>query len=110
MINELQKRLELFNKAKENIKSDLKKFVVDKSYPLNERWNLFIESDLGDNDVFMSSFESFDINSYYYRNFNRYELISVKKMLETLKLEEEEENNFKEEILQMFIKSFIFDW
>lgn len=107
MINELQKRLELFNKAKENIKSDLKKFVVDKSYPLNERWNLFIESDLGDDDVFIPFFKSFDID--HCRDFNRYELISVEEILENLETEEEE-NNFKEEILQMFIKSFIFDW
>ena len=77
MINELQKRLELFNKAKENIKSDLKKFVADKSYPLNERWNLFIESDLGDDDTSIPSFKSFDIYQDYYRDLNRYELISV---------------------------------
>lgn len=107
MINELQKRLELFNKAKENIKSDLKKFVADKSYPLNERWNLFIESDLGNNDIFIPSFKSFDID--HYGDFNKYELVSVEKILENLETEEEE-NNFKEEILQMFIKSFIFDW
>lgn len=108
MIKDLQKRIELFNKAKKSIKSDLKKFVIDKSYPLNERWDLFIESDLGDIDSYVPDFNFFDITQYG-RDFNRYELVSVERISQNLDTDEEE-NSFKEEILQMFIKSFIFDW
>ena len=109
MIKDLQKRIELFNKAKESIKSDLKKFVVDKSYPLNERWDLFIESDLGDDDKYMPYTNFFDITHKYQSNFKKYELAFVEGISKNLDTEEKE-NSFKEEILQMFIKSFIFDW
>lgn len=119
MIKELQKRIELFNKAKENIKSDLKKVVVDKSYPLNERWDLFIESNLGEHTNYYVEFEGFEgINSdRYYDDFyiEKYETVQVKYLLkrgiEKQILDSDYKiNMFKEDVLTEFIKSFEYNW
>lgn len=116
MIKDLQKRIELFNKAKENIKSDLKNFVVDKSYPLNERWDLFIESDLGEHTNYYAEFEGINSDRYYDDFYiEKYETVQVKYLLkrgiEKQILDSDYKiNMFKEDVLTQFIKSFEYSW
>lgn len=116
-IEKLQQRINLFKVVKEDLISDLKKIVIDKSIPLEERWNLFIESDLGNHDDYYH--EPFGIdwnNKSLYNDFHtdRYAHLEVKDMLNRSLDNDLFETNgdilFKEYFLTKFIKSFENNW
>lgn len=41
-------RLKKFQREKKSIEADLRHLVVDKDIPLNERWEIFLKSEMGD--------------------------------------------------------------
>ena len=112
----LKGELTLFNKQKEELTQKVKSFCQNKEYPLNERWNLFIDSDLGIHSRYYKEFKG--INSdLYYDDFYiaNYETVKVKYLLNRgieIKLLDSDDkiNTFKEDVLSQFIKSFENDW
>jgi len=91
---------------------EVEDFVKNKEYPLEDRWEIFIESGLGNEESFMVYFKSYDIEEYLCRH-DKYETIYIQNIIDdSIDRKESLEtiNNLKEEILQMFIKSFEYDW
>jgi len=100
------------------LKAELRTIIVDKSIPLEDRWNLFIESELGEHDGYYQEPPGINWNKKtLYDDFNcdKYNTLHVDimleralegKMFETL----EDEIAFKEYFLENFIKSFQNDW
>lgn len=84
----LEEELQYYSDLKELTTSHLKEFCQNKEYPIEDRWNIFITSDLGVHE----NWEEFDEGGYEKEDYD--EIII----------------NLKEEILQMFIKSFTYDW
>lgn len=125
-----------FNHQKEELTKKVKEYCQNKEFPLDKRWSLFIDNDLGEHNSWIQDFETIKIEKL--ANFNRYELILSNNLVELyfdyisdelyneLELTCNYETNeyehfiktevnskvdvFKEEILQLFIKSFEYDW
>lgn len=125
-----------FNKQKEELTKKVKKYCQNKEYPLNDRWKLFIESDLGKHENWIIDFDIIEIELI--RDFNKYEVVKSidliyyyfdyisDKLYDELEITDnygtDGYNNFikthinpkvdifKEEILAKFIKSFTYDW
>ena len=98
--------------------SELKKLVKDKSIPLEDRWNEFIESGLGEEDRFLLSLDCYDLDNFY-ADCERYATYDVEDIIDHIidceeELDNVEYNNLlteiKEEILDQFICSFVYDW
>jgi len=108
--NYLKGELVIFNKQKEDLTQKVKSFCQNKEYPLDDRWNLFIESDLGEHQSWYLDLNSVDLYNYY-SNRERHQKIESKYLI--FWLDEHaytNVNEIKEEILQLFIKSFEYDW
>ncbi len=109
--------IETYIKGKELVISSLKDWVKDKNISLEERWEVFIKSDLGTKSKFIERFIGIDSDDYDQEGpiyLSKYEYISVEKLLD-LAIEAEVifENDiilFKEDVLNRFIAGFKFDW
>lgn len=125
----MKEKIENFLKLQEEIIKELKKYVKDKTIPLETRWDLFVSSDLGDEDGYILRLESYDLDGYYDRSWcARYTTVEPEHIFEYLydyELEDYEEeldyelakvelevtiSNIKEELLSLFVKSWRFDW
>jgi len=106
----LKEELTTFNKQKQDLTQKIKSFCQNKEYPLNDRWNLFIKSDLGEHQSYYMDLKSVDLDKFY-DNYDRYQEFNTSDVI--FWLEENEYTNLdqaKEEILKSFIKSFQYDW
>lgn len=106
-----------FITTKETLKSELMIYCKDKSIPLDDRWECFIKSDLGDIASWTSdckvvetilendecSFEKHSTN--YYAS-----IIERDYYTEAYDLDENWKNKIKEYALTTFEKGFIHDW
>lgn len=132
MKKQLQKRLEEFKIRKEVLERDLKEFCKDESSTLDDRWEFFKESDIGDHDGCYVNFEEYGIDIYNDRGYktDKYETVNlvdvINEMEEVLNFDEDKVpsyrkkqrdlytwemiNGMKEKILQEFVKSCEFDW
>ena len=116
----MKEKIKDFLETKKEIVNILKKFVVNKEISLDDRWNLFIESDLGEIDSFYMEPPGIDWNKKsLYDDFHadKYSTVLATDMLETINDEAEEFNwndnkqkEFKEFFLKEFTKGFIHDW
>lgn len=110
----MKEKIENFLKLKEELKKELKEYVKDKKIPLEERWELFVKSKLGNHSRYYYEFEGIDWNRYtLYDDFytDKYAQITVDAMLETAReLEDFDEIAFKKDVLNKFIYSFENDW
>lgn len=132
----LKGELFIFNKQKKELTRKVKLFCQNKEYPLDDRWNLFINSDLGNHKNYIQDFAIIDLE--YLRDFNKYELVKSDDLIDmyfdylsddlydnlnmTCNYGTDEYQSFiethvnpkvdafKEEILKLFIKSFTYDW
>lgn len=132
----LNDELLLFNKQKEELTQKVKEFCQNKEHPIESRWKLFIESNLGEHENYYIDFETIELE--YLRDFNKYEFVRCVDLIDMYKdhssdqLYDELEltcnygtdeyeyfikievnpkvDIFKEEILQLFVKSFTYDW
>ncbi len=96
---------------KDKLTQELKEWVKDKSISLDERWEVFIESDLGTHKCSYEDFAHF--NSDMYCDDTRRGATIYLSDVEDTYFENntlEEINEFKEDVLNSFIKSFEFDW
>ncbi len=110
----MKEKIEQLGKLKVEITSELKEWVKDKSIPLDERWDTFFKSGLGRH---ISSIETFvnltgnDICSVFQPS--RHETIHLGDIAEygISSIESEEAyNEFREDVLNKFVKSFEWDW
>jgi hypothetical protein len=132
----LKGELFVINKQTEDLTQKVKSFCQNKEYPLNVRWNLFIDSDFGEHEFYIPNFKTISIERLqdFERHYTIYSIDLIElyedyisdKLYEdnqyTFKYSSEEYDNFiknecdpltnlfKEEILQLFIKSFEYDW
>ena len=110
----MKEKIEQLDKLKQQLTSELREWVKDKSIPLDERWDVFFASGLG---VHSGSLENFvnltDDDLANVRDFNRYEIVDLDYVREygSITLESDEAyDEFREDVLSKFIKSFEWDW
>lgn len=115
---EIKTKLNKYLDLKNELKEEIKIFVKNKQYSLDERWDIFVESELGDDKEWIEHFKSFpDLCESDYRN--KYQtidlIIEADCLLEAAEYHIsqgvlEQYHKFREEILDKFIKTFKFDW
>lgn len=109
----LQQKVAELIAFKSELVKELKIYVVDKSISLDERWDLFIKADVGEELYDYENFVNFSSDDWC-DHFNRHQTIDltqVKKENWYYKFESDEAyNEFREDVLSRFIKSFKNDW
>jgi|SRR6188508_1971822 len=127
----MKSKIVKFLVEKDKLTEELKEWVKDKSISLDERWEVFIESDLGIHKSFIERFKTLDndlIGTDCAISVYKYETIFVESIYEAIQEAQEELeenpdsvyvskklantdlNSFREECLEKFIKSFEFNW
>jgi hypothetical protein len=118
-IENLKATLALYLTAKKSLEQDVKLIVQDTDFPLEERWNLFVKSGFGEHDYCYLHLNSYNLDDFY-SYCERYETYSTISLIDWIyediasKLNDEtpEEidsilNPIKEEILSLFIRTFL---
>lgn len=110
----MKERIEQLAKLKVEITSDLREWVKDKSIPLDERWDVFFASGLGIHSGNIEKFINLNDDDLVSRmDYNRHEIVKLGDIREygIDSLESDEDyNDFREDVLEKFIKSFEWDW
>jgi len=123
----MKDKIQQYLEQKEILKSELKQWVKDESIPLQERWDLFIASELGDDYSWYLKPTGIDWNRVsLFDDFylEKYSVCTVQDFIDTYQenvddREDEEDNPYENcsvEILQRyfmidkFVKSFKNDW
>jgi hypothetical protein len=111
----MKQKIEEFLKQKATLTEMLKKWVVDKTVPLSERWEVFVMSDLGERAPFMEEFDDLDMDDLArIRDFNKFEVVDLTDINSFLKgkhgFNSKRIARIQEQILEKFIQSFEFDW
>lgn len=113
----------------------IKEYIVDKKYPLEDRWEVFckaVDNGLAEQDPFMINLNSLHDDIIMYEGLvhaDRYMTIDIPSIIERYEdnfqengepwksnnLDKWEEFNFdpvafKEEVMEKFIGSFVYDW
>jgi len=123
-MNEMQNKVKEFLKLKEELTTELREWVVDKTVPLEERWNVFCQSKLGDHEGYYVDFHPYI--SEYLEDRDRHELINLESIVNRLidwyadnEMENEVEDSkdpqqtlidLQESILENFVYTFEYDW
>lgn len=110
-----------FKSDQEQLKQKVISFVQDKSISLEDRWEVFVDSDLGDSSRWISAYGPFDgskdADEFY---FNRHQVVDMVDLVNML-IENnaancgvirtlDEINEIKEGMLQKFEQRFVYDW
>lgn len=114
----MKQEVEQFKKLEKELKDSFRVWVTDRNIPLKERFDLFLESGLGDHRSSVDRFNCKIGKEFPESLEDRYETISIERILEWVENEEdhdtefsiEEINEFKENVLSSFVKSYTFDW
>lgn len=120
MKNELLNKIKEFNSIKEGLTKLVKCYVQDTNYPLEERWSVFINSELGNELTSIYYLKSYDISKIFDGDY-RHETIFANALLGAIDDCMCDENfsdkeigqkllEVKEELLSQFVKSFKYDW
>ena len=130
----LNSELIVLNMQRDDLAIKIKEYCQNKNYPLDKRWELFIDSSFGFYERWHVDFDTVEIEQM--RDFNRYEEVYANDLIDLYfdyidaklhkELKEESDNMsdkffiknyvnpkvdiFKEEILEKFIRSFTYDW
>lgn len=120
----MQNKVKEFLKLKEELTTELREWVVDKTVPLEERWNVFCQSKLGDHEGYYVDFHPYI--SEYLEDRDRHELINLESIVNRLidwyadnEMENEVEDSkdpqqtlidLQESILENFVYTFEYDW
>jgi hypothetical protein len=106
----MKEQIEELEELKLKITANLREWVKDKSISLDERWNLFFKSDLGDHKTYHENFVNFKSDEYC-NNLNRYKIIDLSNAINYKNFSDEiQYDDFRENVLNKFIKSFKWDW
>ena len=76
----LKGELVTFSKQKEDLTQKVKSFCQNKEYPLDDRWKLFIESNLGEHQDWFLDLDIINLDDYYdgrdrYQEFSAIDII-----------------------------------
>lgn len=96
-------------------KKEFAEVISDKSYPLEDRWDLFTETPepFKEHEPFIVHFDfekSLGVEIHDFCFAERYMVQHTEDIVECVDFPEESINIMKEEILQKNIGSFVFDW
>ena len=108
---QLLKKIRAFKEEELSLYKEVKKYCQDGFISLEDRWDVFIESDMGDHKSSIQRYTPL-INDYIdQRYWSRYETVYIDYIVDLFEeLDEKFVKEFKEDTLQMFIKSFELDW
>ncbi len=110
----MKEKIQQLKDLKQELTLELKEWVKDKTIPLDERWDLFFQSDLGDHRTWIEDFKNLDSdNIAKNRDVNRHETIYLDTIEEWYikSIEDSEKyDEFREDVLSKFIQSFEWDW
>lgn len=106
----MRKEIENFLVERKILKEQLRIWVKDKTIPLEERWEVFFLSELGDARNYYKDFKHFQSREYCEYKHETIDMQYVLDWLEEKPLTPEEIIEFKEDVLEQFIKSFEYDW
>lgn len=111
-VEEVKERLALLKKATEAVKIEVKEYCQDTSKPLDERWNLFINSELGDEECYIEDFNCKIGREAVEHCEDKYSLHNVEDVLEYNEYEDDDPEViiYKEAVLAEFIKCWQYDW
>lgn len=130
MKSNVPERINEINNLILNVMPEFAAYIANKNIPLKERWEVFKEapSSLSNHDPFMPQFENFDVQNWVdgsdrYSTYNTVYWIDeqlVESLAEYTDGEDTQEEEFervskeldplREEILQLNLKSWTFDW
>ena len=116
-------RIKAILKATDVLVKDFEEWCKDKTIPLDERWDIFMKSGFGKHHTYYWDFKTFDQNAFHDgEHVRRYETCDPVRVIDEFgkgeRLEDfiDQDNydklviDFKEEVLEKFIKSWNFDW
>ena len=120
----LLERIRELSKAKIKLNNDIKEFCQDKNNPLDDRWDLFIEADVGQDERWIVYWDCIDEEDITYDgnliHAERRQTVHVSDIVERIedadgdyddfKTENLSVEAFKEEALKRWIKSYDYDW
>lgn len=116
-IKEIRKLIKEFHTLKHETDKTIRKFVVDKSINIDDRWELFLESKLGDEHwaCEMPNISQRDLmeDLFLIRNETIYidELLELSIQNEVIQKHETDKiNQYKEFCLENFINVLSFNW
>ena len=93
----------------EDLTKKVKEFVQNKDFPLDERWKIFSNSNLGESENYVINLQSYNLDEFL-SDCYKYETINLIYFVEEYLEEIDEDfkiiNAVKEEILELFIKEF----
>ena len=108
-----------FNKQKQELTEELRIYVKDKVIPLEDRWEAFKLSKLGNTDSWVMTFESLNVlysgEVSWYDDFyiDKYQTVNMVDLVENLyesNFTEKQIDAVKGEVLNTFTLSFVNDW
>jgi len=119
---ELKSKLDNYKAETKNLKKALISYIKDDSIPILERWQLFVDSDLGHISNYMPSIKALE-NSDMMENFDKYATYTYTELVEDYFEYNDEgdltdivpdKNEFVTAIMKYamssFEKGFIFNW
>jgi hypothetical protein len=120
LLKKINRNLNLIKTCKANILPYLKSYVQDKSYPLEERWKVFVEAGkegLLEEEPFIQHWEG-EVEKWFEDWLDgdivyKYEEVSCERSINKANCPESTEefiNELKEQWMAKFIYSFKFDW
>ena len=112
----MEKLIKEFCEFREVLREQLKVYVTNRDIPLEKRWRLFIESDLGLYQTWMCDLKSFNLECWH-SYMDRHRQYAAEQIVDYIEECQEEDEippetiiMVKEELLAEFIKSFEYDW
>lgn len=104
-----------FVKLTKQTEEQVKKYCQDVSFPLEERWGVFIMSPFGNRGGYLEHFDNLDDDIIYgERDYDRNQQIYIVDNINDGDYDQfltnEQKNGLKEEVLKKWIKSYDFDW
>ena len=107
----MKEKIDQFIASKEAMKKELIKFCKDKSIPLQERWELFIKSDLGDISQWASDCKVIrDIVDEDDLTYEKYSTHLYKDIIDEWAADDKRKIEVQEYALKKFEKGFTYDW
>lgn len=108
--NELRKIVAQHKQAERTISIMVETFCKDKEIPLEDRWEIFVMSGMGKEESTIVHYNTYDLAERFDFRYSVIDVVDEVNLLEESFEKEYKINQLKEEILEKFIKSFVFDW
>ena len=103
-----REQVKQFLEEKNDLTEGLKVWVKDKSVPLEERWDVFLDSELGEISTYYEDYDGVDTDDLL-ADHDKYQVIRVEHILERIE-DDEDAIRFKEDVLDKFSAGFEYDW